>query len=141
MYTPKAELKAGLVVLAALSVLGVFLYRASGSRLPWAHGDTLSLRFEQGFAAPSKGDAVRMNGLKIGVVESVTQKTELRGAPDKDGRTIPLTERDRARLKLRPGEPGVARELYVAGKLDAGHAWLREVGIGLRSVHGLVAGS
>src|SRR5204863_2551992 len=65
-----------------------------------------------------KGDAVQMNGIKIGVVESVTQKTEVRGAPDKDGTTIPLTDSDRARLKLRPDEPGVARELYVAAVVE-----------------------
>src|SRR5262249_17449627 len=97
MYTPKAELKAGLLVLAAAGALLLFIYRAAGSQLPWAkEGPKLRLRFAQGFTAPNPGDAVRMNGMKVGRVTSIRQQEEIRGAPGPDGKTIPLTDQDRA---------------------------------------------
>lgn len=118
MYTKHAELKAGILVLVALGVLGFFIYRAGGSRLPWAEGEKLHLRFEQGFAAPSRGDPVVMNGLRIGTVVGVGQGVEVRGEAGPDGKTLPLTDADRARLRLRPGEPGVAREVYVTAVVE-----------------------
>src|SRR5262245_3562429 len=119
MYTPKAELKAGLLVVAAASALLFFIYKAAGSRLPWASkGPLIHLRFEQGFTAPNAGGPVLMNGLKIGRVDRIGQKEEVRGAPGKDRKTIPLTDKDRARLKLRPGQDGVFREVYVSAVIE-----------------------
>jgi hypothetical protein len=118
MYTKRAELKAGLLVLIALGAFLYLVYKASGSRLPWTEGERIHLRFEQGFTAPVAGDALLMNGVKIGFVSSVTQAVEIRGKPGPDGKTIPLTDQDRARLKLRPDEPGVAREVYVKAAVE-----------------------
>ncbi|HVG93674.1 MAG TPA: hypothetical protein VND21_04445 [Planctomycetota bacterium] len=106
MYTKNAELKAGLVVVAAIAALLFLLFRATGSRLPWADVREIWLRFEQGYAAPVKDDPVYMNGFEVGRVMRVWQAEEIR----KDAQ---LTDRDRARLKLQPDEPGIAREIYV----------------------------
>jgi ABC-type transporter Mla subunit MlaD len=106
MYTKNAELKAGLVVVAAIAALLFLLFRATGSRLPWADVREIWLRFEQGYAAPVKDDPVYMNGFEVGRVMRVWQAEEIR----KDAQ---LTDRDRARLKLQPDEPGTAREIYV----------------------------
>jgi ABC-type transporter Mla subunit MlaD len=122
MYTKNAELKAGILVVVAIGALLGFLYKAAGSKLPWAEGPKIHLRFEQGFAAPTRGDPVTMNGLRVGTVASVAQATEPRGTPGPDGKTIPLTDRDRARLKLRPGEAGVAREIFVTAVVELAFA-------------------
>jgi hypothetical protein len=118
MYTKRAELKAGLLVLVALAALLYLVFKASGSRLPWADGQKIHLRFDQGFTAPVEGDAVLMNGVKVGTVSVVTQAVEIRGQPGKDGTTIPLTETDRARLKLASDAPGVVREVYVRAAVE-----------------------
>ncbi len=88
MYTKQAELKAGLMFLVALAGLLFVLFRAGGSRLPWAKGPSIHLRFAQGFAAPHVGDPVMMNGLRIGTVKAVGQGTEVRGVPGADGKTL-----------------------------------------------------
>lgn len=106
MYTKNAELKAGLVVLLAVGTLLGFLFVAGGSRLPWAERRHVSMRLEQGFAAPKKDDPVLMNGVTIGTVESIRQESEIRKGPQ-------LTMADRAKLKIKPGEDGTIRELYV----------------------------
>lgn len=118
MYTKRAELKAGLIFVAALGAMLFLLYRAGGSRLPWQQGAALHLRFAQGFAAPRTGDPVYMNGLKIGTVVEVGQGTEVRGVPGPDGTTIPLTLEDRARLRLRSDEPGKVREVFVTAVVE-----------------------
>lgn len=106
MYTKNAELKAGLVIVVAIAGLLFLLFRAGGSRLPWAKYREVWLRFEQGFAAPVKDDPVYMNGFQIGTVTRVWQQEETRTGDR-------MTDRDRARLKLKPGEAGTAREIYV----------------------------
>ena len=118
MYTKHAELKAGAIFVIALAALMFVLYRAGGSRLPWAKGPSIHLRFAQGFAAPHVGDPVVMNGLRIGTVKAVGQGLEVRGVPGPDGRTIPLTMEDRARMKLRSDEPGHAREVFVTAVVE-----------------------
>ncbi|MBL9087989.1 MAG: hypothetical protein JNM10_12700 [Planctomycetia bacterium] len=118
MYTKQAELKAGLMFLVALAALLFVLFRAGGSRLPWAKGPSIHLRFVQGFAAPHVGDPVMMNGLRIGTVKAVGQGTEVRGVPGPDGKTLPLTNDDRARLKLKPGDAGEAREVFVTAVVE-----------------------
>ncbi len=106
MYTPHAEMKAGIVVLVALAVLLGFLYLVSGEEGLWAKKREIRIRFEQGFAAPKEGDPVLMNGVKIGRISEVVQREERRTGAE-------MTDEDRARLKLKPGEEGVAREIYV----------------------------
>jgi len=118
MYTQRAELKAGVMFLAALAALLFVLFRAGGSRLPWAKGPSLHLRFVQGFAAPHVGDPVMMNGLRIGTVKAVGQGTEVRGVPGADGKTLALTSDDRARLRVKPGESGEAREVFVTAVVE-----------------------
>ncbi len=107
MHTKNAEFKAGLTLLGGLVVLLGFLFYASGAKSPWAEYRRLHLRFKQGFLAPTVGDPVLMNGVEVGRVESVSQAAEER-------RGARLTLSDRAALKLKDGEDGVAREVYVA---------------------------
>jgi len=106
MYTKHAEFKAGIVVLLSLGTFLGFLFLSGGSELPWAPHRFVYLRFTQGYAAPHVDDPVMMNGIEIGKVKSVRQAEETRTGPR-------LTDRDRARLKIRPGEDGVAREIYI----------------------------
>ncbi len=106
MYTPRAELKAGLVVLLALAGLLALVYYAGGAEPIWREYRYVHVRFEQGFLAPRVGDPAYMNGTPIGRVSEILQREELR-------RDAALTARDRLRLGLAPGEPGVAREVYV----------------------------
>jgi ABC-type transporter Mla subunit MlaD len=118
MYTKRAELKAGAIFLVALAALLFVLFRAGGSRLPWAKGPSIHLRFAQGFAAPVVGDPVLMNGRRIGTVKAVGQDVEVRGVPGANGKTIPLTNEDRVRLKLRSDQAGAAREVYVTAVVE-----------------------
>lgn len=113
MYSKHAEFKAGIVVLAALVVLVFLLYFAGGSEPFWADYRYVEVRFAQGDVAPNAGDAVYLNGSKIGRVHSVGQREERRGA----GAATPLTPEDRRRLKLQPGQDGLVRELYVLAVL------------------------
>src|SRR5262245_56302041 len=106
MYTKNPEFKAGLVVLLALGVLLALLWLAGGAESLFERKRTIYVRFEQGYAAPREGDAINMNGLKVGTVASVVQREEIR-------RGAQLTPDDRRKLKLKPGEDGVAREIYV----------------------------
>ncbi len=106
MYTKHAEFKAGLIVLIALTTLLGFLFVAGGSRLPWASWRHVTLRFEQGFAAPKVDDPIYMNGFELGRVGQVRQEVELREGAR-------LTNADRAKLKLKPGEDGKVREIYI----------------------------
>ncbi len=106
MHTKNAEFKAGLTLLVGIGVFLGFLFYASGAKSPWAEYRHLRLRFKQGFLAPTVGDPVVMNGVEVGRVETVSQATEER-------RGARLTLADRATLKLKDGEDGVAREIYV----------------------------
>lgn len=109
MYTKRAELKAGLVVVAALAALLFFLYFAGGQVKPWAKHEYWNLRLEQGRNAPRPGDPVQMNGYIVGQVERVEQAEETR-------RGTELTAADREALGLAPdAEPGTAeaREVFV----------------------------
>ncbi len=106
MYTPRAELKAGVVVLLAIVGLLALVYYAGGAEPIWRQWRYVELRFQQGFLAPKVGDQAYMNGVAIGRVSDVAQREEIR----QDGQ---LTTRDRLRLGLGPQESGVAREIYV----------------------------
>jgi ABC-type transporter Mla subunit MlaD len=106
MYEKHAELKAGVVVLAALAALLALLWIATGADPLWEETKDVHLRFEPGSAAPKEGDELRMNGVAIGRVVEVEEREERR-------RGAALTAEDRAALKLKPGEDGLARELYV----------------------------
>lgn len=106
MYTKHAEFKAGLVVLSALTVFLGFLFYAGGASSLWAKYRHVHMRFRAGPTAPKVGDPVLMNGFEIGRIETVAQDEERRtGAA--------LTLADRAALRLKDGEDGVARELFV----------------------------
>ena len=78
MYTKHAELKAGIVVILAMTVLLGLLWLAGGSESLFAKYREIHIRFEQGFAAPVKGDSVFMNGLKVGRILSSGQREETR---------------------------------------------------------------
>jgi ABC-type transporter Mla subunit MlaD len=106
MYTKNAEFKAGIVVLVGLAVLLSLLWLAGGAESLFARTRTIHIRFEQSYAAPTKGDIVRMNGIEVGKVSEVSLETEIRRGAD-------LTPEDRAKLGLKPGEDGVAREIYA----------------------------
>ncbi len=109
MYTKNAEFKAGLVLLLSLAGLGVLVWFAGGREPIWGEWRYIHIRFEQGFVAPKRGDAVLMNGTAVGSVSRITMEVEIRG----EGGSKPLTSLDRLRLGLRPDEPGIVRELYV----------------------------
>ena len=106
MYTKQAELKAGIVVVIAVGVLLTLLWLSTGAESLFASHRTILLRFQQGYAAPEKGDPLFMNGFSIGQVTSVVQKEELRSGAQ-------LTPKDRALLGLKTTEDGTAREIYV----------------------------
>src|SRR5262245_35365996 len=97
MYTKNAEFKAGIVVLVGLAVLLSLLWLAGGAQSLFARTRTAHIRFEPGYAAPAKGDIVRMNGIPVGTVSEVQLTSEIRRGAD-------LTAQDRARLKLKPGD-------------------------------------
>jgi hypothetical protein len=59
-----------------------------------------------------------MNGLRIGTVKAVGQGTEVRGVPGADGKTLALTNDDRARMRHKPGESGEAREVFVTAVVE-----------------------
>src|SRR5437867_3978349 len=107
MYTKHAEFKAGIVVILALTVLLGLLWFAGGSESLFAKYREIHIRFEQGFAAPVKGDSVFMNGLKVGSVLSSGQREETRSGAQ-------LTAKDKEWLKKtkREGEDSV-REIYI----------------------------
>ena len=110
MYTKRAELKAGFVVLAALGATLALLYFAGGSEPFWAEFRSVNLRFEPGFVAPKVGDEVRMNGKTIGRVNEVRQAEAIY-------RGDQLTPAVRARLGLLDPMVVEARELYILAVL------------------------
>ncbi|MGE0192918.1 MAG: hypothetical protein AB7T63_12855 [Planctomycetota bacterium] len=145
MYTKKAELKVGILVLVALAILLGLLFFAGGEYKPWGSYARWNLRFAQGRAAPRPGDPVSMNGTTIGHVETVELAEEVR-------RGDQLTDADRLRLGLATGEPVGDRELrevYVRAvirtnpglRVPVGTKGLIETNIaGVRSLH-LVPGT
>lgn len=106
MYTKHAELKAGVMVLTALTVFLAFLFYAGGAKSIWAKHRYVTMRFKPGPTAPVVGDSVLMNGFEIGRIESVAQAVELRSGKA-------LTLEDRAALHLADGQDAVAREIFV----------------------------
>src|SRR5688572_27973616 len=103
MYTKRAELTAGLVVLAGLAVFLWFLYVATGKGFfqEYAHWH---VRFAQGESAPEAGDDVVYLGMSVGRVAKVEQRSEVRSGER-------LTEEDRARLTaMGPAAPQQVRE-------------------------------
>lgn len=140
MYTKKAELKVGLLVLAALAILLGLLFFAGGEYKPWGDYAYWHLRFAQGRAAPRPGDPVTMNGAPVGRVETVRLTEEVR-------RGEQLTERDRLTLRLAPDDPLAGhevREVYVHAtvrtsadlRVPVGTRGLIETNIaGVRSLH------
>ena len=105
MYAKHAELKAGLVVLAAILAVLALLFFATGADL-FSPKREVHIRFQQGFAAPREDDPVYLNGVQVGRIKEVVQREEIR-------RGAALTAEDRAILRLTPGQEGEARELYV----------------------------
>jgi ABC-type transporter Mla subunit MlaD len=111
MYTKRAELTAGLVVIAGLAAFIWFLYMATGKGFFEKHAHWY-VRFDQGDSAPGVGDDVMYLGLVIGRVSQVWQRAEVRTG-DK------LTEADRKRLeKEPPGTPEEVREIYVLAEME-----------------------
>jgi len=109
MYVKNAELKAGLVVLAAIIAVLVMLFFATGADV-FTPKREVHVRFQQGFAAPRDDDPVYLNGMQIGRVKDVLQREERRQGAR-------LTSEDRAVLGLTPDQDGEARELYVLAVL------------------------
>lgn len=113
MYTKRAELTAGLVVLGGIAALLVLLYVATGRGFlkKFSHWH---VRFAQGDAAPVEGDTVYYLGLEIGRVSKVMQASEIRSGEK-------LTDADRKRLAaLPPGGPQEVREVYVLAEIELG---------------------
>lgn len=111
MYTKRAELTAGLVVLAALAVFLWFLYVATGKGFFQEYA-TWHVRFAQGEAASEVGDDVVYLGVPVGRVSKVEQRSEVRSGER-------LTEEDRARLTaMGPGAPQQVREIYLLAELE-----------------------
>src|SRR5688572_28682954 len=111
MYTKRAELTAGLVVLASLAVFLWLLFMATGKGFFKEHA-YWHVRFSQGDSAPEAGDDVMYLGLPIGRVSKVSQQSELRTGAR-------LTEADQKRLaKEPPGTPQEVREIYVLAELE-----------------------
>ncbi len=145
MYTKKAELKVGVLVLAAIAILLGLLYFAGGEYKPWGKYTYWTLRFASGRAAPRAGDPVSLNGAPVGRVESVALVEEVR-------RGAELTADDRRALRLGPDDPVEGRErreVYVRAvvrtdvslSLPEGTRGLIETNIaGVRSLH-LVPGT
>src|SRR5262245_62058443 len=111
MYTKRAELTAGLVVIVGIAVLLWFLYVATGKGFFQEYA-YWHVRFAQGEAAPEEGDEVLYLGLPVGRVGSVEQRAEVRSGER-------LTDADRARLEaMGPGAPSQVREIYVLAVLE-----------------------
>lgn len=114
MLKRSAELKTGIVVIAASIALLLLLYYAKGGDL-FAPKHYVALRVEQGRLAPREKDPILMNGLAIGKAEEVRFQTEVR-------RGTALTLRDRARLRdlIERGASGMSSERAdaVLGLLD-----------------------
>ncbi len=136
MQSKAAELKAGIVVIAASVALLALIYYAGGGKL-FAPSDYLGLRLERGRLAPREGDPILMNGRPIGSAARVEFRTEVRKGDQ-------LTSADRARLRQTSGlapdaelpPDAEVREIYVyvLAKIDAGQV----VPLG---THGLIAES
>lgn len=106
MYTKRAELKAGLVVLTAIFAILALLYFAGGAEPIWGDYRYVHLRFEPGYVAPKAGDEVKMLGVHVGRVTEVRQAEQVYEG-DK------LTPEVRARLGIREPALRSAREFYV----------------------------
>lgn len=111
MYTRRAELTAGLVVIAALAALLWFLYVATGKGF-FKEYAYWHVRFAQGEVAPEEGDDVMYLGLHVGRVSKVEQRAEVRSGER-------LTEADRERLRaMGAAAPQQVREVYVLAELE-----------------------
>src|SRR5262245_16267737 len=111
MYTRRAELTAGIVVLAGIAVFIWFLYMATGKGFFQKHA-YWHVRFDQGDSAPGVGDDVMYLGLSVGRVSQVWQRSEVRSGAQ-------LTDADRRRLAKEPaGTPEELREIYVLAELE-----------------------
>lgn len=111
MYTKRAELKAGLIVLLALVVLLGLLYYATGITLPWEEKEYVYLRFEQGTIAPSRGDEVSMLGRPVGKIVEVAFDQETISNAD-------LTGAQRSRLPAGARDTSDYLEIYVVAKMQ-----------------------
>jgi ABC-type transporter Mla subunit MlaD len=130
MYTRRAELAAGLVVLGGIVALLAFLFVATGR----GFFETFSrwhVRFAQGDTAPVVGDTVYYLGLEVGRVARVSQASEVR-------RGEQLTAADRARLPA--GSPQEVREVYVLAELELGRDQQLPKGTTARLKSNLVTG-
>jgi ABC-type transporter Mla subunit MlaD len=109
MYARHAEIRVGLLVIgASLALLGLLFYATGGGF--WGEWRYVTLRFRPGNLAPREGDPIQVNGVKVGTVDRVDLKTEIREGDR-------LTAEDKARISaLRrrdPTVPEAVREVYV----------------------------
>jgi ABC-type transporter Mla subunit MlaD len=133
MYTRRAELTAGLVVLAGIGALLALLYVTTGRGFmkEYSHWH---VRFAQGESAPVEGDSVYYLGLEVGRVHKVRQASEVR-------RGEQLTAEDRRRLSVLPqGTPQEVREIYVIAELELGKDQRLPRGTTARLKNNLVTG-
>jgi ABC-type transporter Mla subunit MlaD len=106
VYAKHAELKAGIVVLAASAALLGLLFFATGGTL-WGDWAYYHLRVAAGDLAPKAGDPVLVNGVDVGSVTEVELRTEEREA-------AALTPEERAALEAAGAKPpGRVRVTFV----------------------------
>lgn len=116
MDTKRAELKAGIVVILAASVLLYFLWVTTGAEWPWTPHRTIHIRFEQGFAAPHLKDPVLMNGFEIGKVVAVVQREE-----ERSGSALTRQDCDRLGIDFMDAaakQAAKVREIYVVAAAE-----------------------
>ncbi len=133
MYTKRAELTAGLVVLGGIAAVLALLYVATGRGFfrSFTHWH---VRFAQGDVAPVEGDAVYYLGLEIGRVSKVMQASETRAGER-------LTPEDKKRLATLPSAgPQEVREIYVLAELELGQDQRLPRGTSARLKNNLVTG-
>ena len=109
MYARHAEIRVGLLVIgASLALLGLLFYATGGGI--WGEWRYVTLRFRPGNLAPREGDPIQVNGVKVGTVDKVDLKTEIREGDQ-------LTAEDKARIaalrRRDPDVPEAIREVYV----------------------------
>ncbi len=118
MYAKRAELKVGILVLAASVAMLTLLVFATGDSL-WKQRREVHFRLQVGDLAPAQGDPIYVSGVKIGKVGEVRFRTETREGDQ-------LSEGEKAAIRAR-GEaegrevPLVVREVFVQviGEVDA----------------------
>ena len=118
MESKNAELKAGLVVLGAALAFMFLLFVATGEGL-WGDWRHVHMRVEIGKLSPRKGDPIFANGVKIGSVEHVELRTEVRLGDQMTPGDLLEWEKLVAKGLAREDQTPQIREVYVhvVGKL------------------------